>query len=83
MCSTCPKCHQLYEELESKLQDPKRRCPRCAAVTELLEAADALNAEVEKCLRREKHWHPGAEFFIEPISKRAAAAISTARARGL
>jgi hypothetical protein len=40
--TTCPKCHQLYEALESEAHQPSRSCPRCAVFLDAI----ALLAEI-------------------------------------
>lgn len=51
MIADCPKCHQLFEVVQIDAPAP-RICPRCAAVDELLAAADALHEAIARRIER-------------------------------
>lgn len=82
MITTCPKCHQLYEALESQGMHPERRCPRCSAVDELIAAADALNARVRGELERNNRLRVAVveRSALLPLVERTGRAIEKARA---
>lgn len=82
MLTTCPKCHQLYEALESEGHHPGRRCPRCVAIEELLAAADELNARVRAELGRSRSRVSAVVMRagLEPLLDRTERAVEKARA---
>jgi hypothetical protein len=83
--ATCTRCRELYAPAAPTAETQELTvgfdvCPRCLTIAELLTAADVLNAEVAKYLSREKAWHPGARFNVEPLLERSQRAVERARA---
>lgn len=76
--ATCAKCQGLFDASVG----PHQLCPRCLAVAELLQAADALNNKVKAELERPSRSIVviGRRDELTPLVARATRAIENARA---
>lgn len=84
MPTVCPKCHQLYEALESEAHSPDRRCPRCAAFGDLLAACEAFLDLTPVWPDDEENEHAQAEVHAARLdAARAKARAAVAKARTL